>query len=168
MPEVPDGSEEAVDRATRVMPHAKLKHALMIESPARQLRRQADKRETPVLISQFGPAIRHQRPASRTLNLGMFVNKNIVAQDGPMHPSSESVAEVWLPAAKHADRNEELADYEALSVAEVRVHPPGARTTEILRMVDGKLRITEVMAGGRLSPKHFPGAVTEVSSIWPD
>jgi len=117
MPEVPDGTEEPVHGETRVMPHAKLKHALIIEGPARQLRRQADERETPVPISQFGLAIRHQRLASRVLSLGMTV-KNIVEQDGSIHPGPESVAEVLLPADKHADRNKELADCEAL-VAEV-------------------------------------------------
>lgn len=167
MPEVQDAIEEVVNGEIRIMPPAKLKHTLIVENLAKQLRCQADEQETLVLISQFGLVIRKRPLTSRVPDLAMFVRKNIVERDGYIHSAPELIAEVLSPANTRAERAEKLGDYESLGVPEVWVLSPEARTIEVLRLQDGKLQITQAVERGKLSPTRFPGVVVDVPSVWP-
>jgi Uma2 family endonuclease len=59
-------------------------------------------------------------------------------------------------------------DYESVGVPEVWVLSPEARTIEVLRLEDGKLRTTSLPSEGQLRPQLFPEVVVEVAPVWPD
>src|SRR5260221_339468 len=152
----------------RIMPPNEWQHAVIVENLARALRGMVDASEVLVVTTQFGLIIRKRPLTSRLPHLAMFVKKNIVEQDGYIHSAPELVVEVLSPANTRAERAEKLRDYESLRVPEVWVVSPGARTIEVLQLLEGNLRTVQVVTQGQLSPKLFPGVAVDVSAIWPD
>ncbi len=168
MPVVDDAIEEVVNGEIRIMPPNEWQHAVIVENLARALRGMVDASEVLVVTTQFGLIIRKRPLTSRLPHLAMFVKKNIVEQDGYIHSAPELVVEVLSPANTRAERAEKLRDYESLRVPEVWVVSPGARTIEVLQLLEGNLRTVQVVTQGQLSPKLFPGVAVDVSAIWPD
>ena len=61
-----------------------------------------------------------------------------------------------------------IAENVALGVPQVWAPSPEARTFEVLQLQEGRLRTTQVVTQGHLSPQSFPDMAVEVSSVWPD
>ena len=98
----------------------------------------------------------------------MFIAKNIVEQDGYIHSAPELIVEVLSAVNTRSERAEKLRDYEEIGVPEAWVLSPEARTVEVLRLENGKLRTVQVVSEGRLRPLCFPEVAVDVPLIWPD
>ena len=98
----------------------------------------------------------------------MFIETNIVEQDGYIHSPPELVVDVLSPSNTRSERAEKLRDYEEIGVPEVWVLSSEARTVEVLRLENGKLRTVQVVSEGQLRPLRFPEVVVDVPFIWPD
>jgi Uma2 family endonuclease len=168
MPVVEDATEEVVNGEIRITPPNKWNHALVVENLSDILRAQVDENLILVLIAQFGLIIRRFPLTSRVPDLAVFLKKNIVEQDGYIHSAPELIVEVLSPANTRVERAAKLRDYEQIRVPEVWVLSPEARTVEVLELRENRLRTTKILAEGRISPTHFPGVSTDVTSIWPD
>lgn len=167
MPETQDGIEEVVNGEIRIMPPPKWKHSEVIDNLANLLGSQINRTEIKIKISAFGLVIRRTPLTTRVPDLAMFIETNIVEQDGYIHSPPELVAEVLSPANTRSERAEKLRDYEEIGVPEVWVLSPEARTAEVLRLEKGKLRTVLVVSEGELRPVCFPEVVVDVPSIWP-
>ena len=168
MPEVSDAIEEVVDGVVVTMPPPKARHADIVDTLGDILKRHVDPAEVRVRISLFGLVIRKHPLAVRTPDLAMFRKSNVVEQDGYFHSAPELVVEVLSPSNNRREREAKLKDYESLGVPEVWVISPEARTFEVLQLESGKLRTISALRKGQLSPKHFPAAVVDIASAWPD
>ena len=168
MPEVQDAIEEVVNGEIRIMPPPKWNHALIVESVRRALATQLDQREALVVAATFGLIIRKQPLTSRVPDLAVFVKSTIVERDGYIHAAPQLVVEVLSPANTRREREQKLADYASLGVAEVWLVSPEARTVEVLLLEDGQLRRSQILAEGLLIPKLFPGVRIDIARIWPD
>jgi Uma2 family endonuclease len=162
-----EGVEEVVQGEIRKMPPNKWNHARIIEELARQLRAQLDTQSVFVVTSVFGLVIRRDPLTTRVPDLAVFVRNQIVEQEGYIHSAPELVVEVLSPANTRAERSEKLKDYESLGVSEVWVVSPEALTVEVMRLKDGRLSTSALLREGQLKPRHFPGAVVDIASIWP-
>jgi len=45
---------------------------------------------------------------------------------------------------------------------------PAVQTIEVFFLEQGKLKSAQVLVEGRITPKHFPEASIDVTTIWPD
>ena len=99
--------------------------------------------------------------------LAIFIQEDIVEQDGYIHSAPELVVEVLSPANTRAERAEKLKDYESLGVPEVWVVSPEAQTVEVLLLQDGRLTTTRLLREGQLKPTRFPEAAVDIAAIWP-
>jgi len=168
MPVVEDATEEVVNGEIRIAPPNKWNHALVVENLSDILDAQVDENLILVLTAQFGLIIRRFPLTSRVPDLAVFLKKNIVEQDGYIHSAPELIVEVLSPANTRLERAAKLRDYEQISVPEVWVLSPEARTVEVLELQENRLRTTKILGEGRISPAHFPGVSIDVTSIWPD
>jgi Uma2 family endonuclease len=168
MPEVSDVIEEVVNGVIVPMPPPKAIHAYVVDSLGDMLKRHVDRAQVRVLLTQFGLVIRKAPLAVRIPDLAMFRKSNVVEEDGYFHSAPELVVEVLSPSNNRSEREAKLRDYESLGVPEVWVLSPEARTIEVLLLEDGKLRTVGTLREGQLGPKHFPEAVVDVASVWPD
>jgi len=168
MPETQDGIEEVVNGEIRIMPPPKWKHTRVIRNLGAILKKQVDERLILVVSEQFGLVIRRNPLSSRVPDLAMFIETNIVEQDGYIHSPRELLVEVLSPSNTRSERAEKLRDYEELGVPEVWVLSPEARTVEVLRLENGKLRTVQVVSEGQIRPLCFPEVVVDVPFIWPD
>jgi Uma2 family endonuclease len=169
LPEVSDEIEEVVNGEIRIMPPAKLKHALIVERLRRSLDAQLDPARFLILISDFGLIIRREPLTSRVPDLAVFELSTMVEQDGYVHSAPQLVVEVLSPSNTRREREEKLGDYAALGVPEVWVVSPEARTVEVLYLENGYLRgSAPILAEGLLKPRRFPGVQVDIAGIWPD
>jgi Uma2 family endonuclease len=166
LPEV-EGVEEVVNGQIRKMPPNKWNRARVVEALARQLRARLNPEATYVMTSVFGLVIRSKPLALRVPDLAVFHNDSIVEEDGYIHSAPELLVEVLSPANTRSERAEKLQDYETIGVPEVWVVSPEAQTAEVLLLQDGRLTTTSLLREGQLTPKHFPDAPIDISSIWP-
>src|ERR1035438_2742840 len=132
MPEVTDAIEEVVNGEIRIMPAAKLKHALIVARTLIALNRQLDTQRVVVLTGSFGLIIRKAPLTSRVPDLAVFELATLVEQDGYIHSAPQLLIEVLSPSNNHREREEKFAGYASLGVPEVWVISPEARTVEIL------------------------------------
>jgi Uma2 family endonuclease len=168
MPEVTDAIEEVVNGEIRIMPPAKWKRFRIIERTRRVLERQLDAERFSFAVGSFGLVIRKAPLTSRVPDLAVFDLTTLVEQDGYIHSASQLLVEVLSPANTRRERAEKLADYSEISVPEVWVISPEARTVEVLYLEDGFLRSSQVLASGTLTPKLFPQVTVDIAAIWPD
>jgi Uma2 family endonuclease len=168
MPEVTDFIEEVVDGEIRIMPPAKLKHALIARNICKAFDAQTDAHETVVLDNSFGLVIRKAPLTSRVPDLAVFRKSTIVEQDGYVHSAPQLVVEVLSPGNTRRERERKLADYASLGVPEMWVVSPEARTVEVLYLENGFLRSAQALTQGVLEPKQFPGVQIQIAGIWPD
>ena len=168
LPVVEDAIEEVVNGEVRIMPPNKWKHTIIIENLSDALKSQVDRKTVRVVASVFGLIIRKQPLTSRVPDLAVFLKKNIVEQDGYIHSAPELIVEVLSARNTRRVMTEKVSDYEAIGVPEFWIISPEARTIEVLRLEEGKLRTMQVATAGQLSPKHFPGVAVDVPAIWPD
>jgi Uma2 family endonuclease len=168
MPEVTDAIEEVVNGEIRIMPAAKLKHALIVARTLIALNRQLDTQRVVVLTGSFGLIIRKAPLTSRVPDLAVFELATLVEQDGYIHSAPQLLVEVLSPANTRREREEKLADYASIGVPEVWVISPEARTVEVLYLEQGYLHSTHILARGTLKPKLFPNVTVDIASIWPD
>ena len=168
MPEVTDAIEEVVDGEIRVMPPPKWKHSEIVENLQYILLAQLDRDTYRVKVSDFGLIIRKSPLTSRVPDLAVFDRNTIVEQDGYIHSAPHLVAEGLSPANTRREREEKLADYAGLGVAEVWVVSPEARTVEVLILQEGFLYSTQILGSGILTPRLFPNVSVEIAKIWPD
>ena len=169
MPEVQDATEEVVNGEIRVMPPAKLIHALIIDSLYYAIVTQIDRSKVRVLASSAGLVVRKHPLTSRVPDIAIFDLSTMVEADGYVHSAPQLIVEVLSPANTRRDRAGELADYAALGVPEVWVVSPEARTVEVLRLSGTDYaRAAIVASGDTLRPTLFPSVQVEISGIWPD
>ena len=166
MPEA-EGVEEVVNGEIKKMPQNRLIHADTVENLADMLRAQVDRRSVRVRTSVFGLVIRREPLTTRVPDIAVFLNENVVVQDGYIHSAPELVVEVLSPGNIRAERVEKLKDYESIGVPEVWIVSPEAETIEVLQLIEGKLTTTSISREGQLRPKHFPEAAVEIPLIWP-
>ena len=167
IPETQDGIEEVVSGEIRIMPPPKWEHTRIVRNLSAVLKNQVDERLVLVVGEQFGLVIRRNPLGTRVPDLAMFIESNIVEQDGYIHSPPEPVVEVLPPADTRSERAEKLRDYEEIGVPEVWVLSLETRTAEVLRLEKGKLRTVLVVSEGELRPVCFPEVVVDVPSIWP-
>ena len=60
-----------------------------------------------------------------------------------------------------------LLDNELAGIGEYWIVDPFQRAVEIYRLVDGVYRDPEIVSGGTISPRVFPGLENEIVKIWP-
>ena len=168
MPEVSDAIEEVVNGEIRIMPPAKLKHALIVHKLGMALNAQLNPIEVLVLTTNFGLIIRKSPLTSRVPDVAVFQASTIVEQDGYIHSAPQLVVEVLSPANTRREREEKLADYASLGVPEVWVISPEGLTVEVLHLEEGQLRTAGVFKSGLLKPLHFPNVQIDIAQIWPD
>ena len=162
-----EGIEEVVNGEIRKMPPNRLIHADTVENLADMLRAQVDRRSVRVRTSVFGLVIRREPLTTRVPDIAVFLNKNVIAQDGYIHSAPELVVEVLSPGNVRTERVEKLEDYQSIGVPEIWIVSPEAETIEVLQLIEGKLKTTSISREGQLRPKHFPDAVVDIPSIWP-
>ncbi len=168
MPEVEDAIEEVVNGEIRIMPPNKWKHSRIIYKLQHMLERGLNPDAAWVITSEFGLVIRKAPLTCRVPDLAVFVPQNIVEEDGYIHSAPELVVEVLSPRNTRREMAVKIQDYESIGVPELWILSPEARTIEVLRLQEGKLRTVQVLVEGQLCPARFPEAVVEVASIWPD
>jgi Uma2 family endonuclease len=168
MPEVSDCIEEVVNGEIRIMPPAKFKHALIVNSLKRSLDQQLDRIRVLVLDCDFGLIIRKTPLTSRVPDIAVFDLSTMVEQDGYIHSAPQLIVEVLSPGNTRREREEKLGDYAALGVPEVWIVSPEARTVEVLYLEDGFLRSALILNQGTLQPKLFPHVQVPVAGIWSD
>lgn len=168
MPEVQDAIEEVVNGEIRIMPPAKLIHALIIQSLFRGLDAQLDQTQFLVFSTVFGLVIREKPLTTRVPDVAVFERATIVEKDGYVHSAPQLAIEVLSPSNSRREREEKLGDYAAIGVPEVWIVSPEARTVEILLLEDGYLRRSQILADGILQRKVFPHVHIDISQIWPD
>jgi Uma2 family endonuclease len=168
MPMVENAIEEVMNGEIRITPPPKLKHTLIVERLAQLLRNQVSQADVLVLIPQFGFTMRRESLTSRVPDLAMFVKKNMVEQDGYVHPAPEFLVEVLSPANTRRRVADKIRDYEIIGAPEVWILSPEAQTAEVLLLENNKLVTNRILAQGHLSPRHFPLVAVDVSAIWPD
>ena len=168
MPEVQDAIEEVVNGEIRIMPPAKLKHALIIERLRRSLYAQLDDKLFLILVTNFGLIIRKEPLTTRVPDLAVFELSTMVELDGYIHSAPQLVVEVLSPANTRREREEKVGDYASLGVPEMWIVSPEARTVEVLLLEGGRLRRSQILAEGVLTPKLFPGVQVDIARIWPD
>jgi Uma2 family endonuclease len=168
MPEVTDAIEEVVNGEIRIMPPAKLKHAIIIDRIRTALKGLLDNDRVIVLTGSFGLIIRKEPLTSRVPDLAVFELATLVEQDGYIHAAPQLLVEVLSPANTRREREEKLGDYASIGVPEVWVISPEARTVEILLLQDGFLRSTQILNSGTLTPGLFRHVSVEIAKIWPD
>lgn len=166
MPEVQDAIEEVVNGEIRIMPAAKLTHALIVQEIFEPLRAQLDRKTVLVLITNFGLIIRKKPLTSRVPDLAVFNLSTMIAEDGYIHSPPQLAVEVLSPSNTRAEREEKLGDYASIGIPEVWIVSPEARTVEVLLLQDGYLRRSEILAEGFLRPKLFPGVQVDIAQIW--
>ena len=169
LPEVQDAIEEVVNGEIRIMPPAKLVHALIVRRINRALDRQLDPDRVLVLCSSFGLIIRKRPLTSRVPDIAVFELATMVEEDGYIHSAPQLAVEVLSPANTRRKIAEKLADYSEIGVPEVWVVSPEARTVEVLLLADGRLLRAHLLgAGDILKPKLFAHAQVDIAQIWPD
>lgn len=168
MPEVTDGVEEVVNGEIRIMPPAKLKHAYIIDYLHTSLKDQLKGQPVRALASSLGLVIRKSPLTSRVPDIAVFREEGKIELDGYLHSAPQLLVEVLSPANTRRERQEKLDDYSAIGVPEVWIVSPEARTVEILRLQDGRLRTTAILAEGLLKPALFPDVQVDIVAIWPD
>ena len=142
-------------------------HAYTVENLADLLKATLDRSTVRVLVTIFGLVIRRDPVTTRVPDIGVFIKKNIVEQDGYIHSAPELLVEVLSPANTRAERAEKLKDYESLGVPEVWVVSPEAQTVEVLLLENGRLATSDLLREGQLTPARFPEAAIEIAAIWP-
>ena len=167
MPEVLDATEEVVDGEIRIMPPAKLKHAMIVARLQSALLDQLDRKKFMVVTGSFGLVIRKQPLTSRVPDLAVFELSTLIEQDGYIHSAPQLLIEVWSPANTRRERAEKLADYSSLGVPEVWFFSPERGNVEVFYLENGSLRQSQVLTEGILKPKRFPGVQVDISGIWP-
>jgi Uma2 family endonuclease len=98
----------------------------------------------------------------------VFRDEGEIELDGYLHSAPQLLVEVLSPANTRRERQTKLDDYSAIGVPEVWIVSPEARTVEILRLQDGRLRTTAILAEGLLKPTLFPGVQVDIVASWPD
>ena len=168
MPEVTDAIEEVVNGEIRIMPPAKLKHALIVAHLNRILTDQLPANRAAVLTGSFGLIIRKAPLTSRVPDLVVFELATLVEEDGFIHSAPQLLVEVLSPANTRREREEKLADYASIGVPEVWVISSEARTLEVQYLEDGAFRLNQTLAQGNLTPRLFPNVSVDIAGIWPD
>ena len=168
MPVVQDAIEEAVNGEIRIMPPNKLIHARVVHRLALAFARALDDRSVEILESGFGLVIVKDPLTCRIPDLALFHRSNIVEEDGYVHSAPDLAIEVLSDSDTRRARQEKLRDYESLGVPEVWLVSPQAQTIEVMLLDAGKLRTGTIIVEGQIRPTHFPEAVIEVTSIWPE
>jgi Uma2 family endonuclease len=168
MPEVSDAIEEVVNGEVRITPAPPWIHCQVVCNLRRLIDSQVDWREVMVITAQFGLIIGRAPLTSRVPDLAVFEKNTIVEEDGYIHSAPQLVAEVLAPAETRRGIEEKLADYASLGVPEVWVVAPQGMTVEVLCLEKGRLRRVRLLAGGILTPKHFPTVKVDIAAIWPE
>jgi Uma2 family endonuclease len=168
MPEVQDATEEVVNGEIRIMPPAKLVHALIVENLHLAIVGQIDRKLVLVLCSNFGLIIRKSPLTSRVPDIAVFEKATVREQDGYIHSAPQLAVEVLSPANTRRERAEKLADYAAIGIPEVWVVSPEARTVEALCLENGSYTRALLADGDQLKPKLFPHVQVDIAQIWPD
>lgn len=162
-----EGAEEVVNGQIIKVPPNKIPHAYTVENLADLLKEKLDRKTVRVLVTIFGLVIRRDPLTTRVPDIGVFIRKNVVEQDGYIHSAPELVVEVLSPANTRSERTEKLKDYESLAVPEVWVVSPEAQTVEVLLLKEGRLITTSLLREGKLTPTQFPDAAIDIAAIWP-
>ncbi len=165
MPEVK--YEEIVNGEVRVMAFPSLKHQELLSYLVFTFERQLDRR-TVVALQTYGQAIREKPTFTyRGPDLGLFLKKNMVTKD-PYYVWSppELLIEVLSPSQRRPDLDELLHDYESIQTPEVWLVHEDLRAVRRLVLVDGKLRETERVSRGTISPTRFPNVGVDLSEVW--
>jgi Uma2 family endonuclease len=169
MPEVQDAIEEVVNGEIRIMPPAKLAHALIVENLHLAIVSQIDRKLVLVLSSSFGLIIRTRPLTSRVPDVAVFEKATVQEKDGYIHSAPQLVAEILSAANTRRERAEKLADYAALGIPEVWVVAPEGRTVEVLYLENGNYSRADILGDGdSLKPRLFPHVQVDIAQIWPD
>ena len=168
MPEVEDGKEEVVDGEIIHMPANKWSHTEVVDQLADVLRDQLPKKDVRLTTSNFGLIIARDPLTTRTPDLAVMRRNTMVIEDGYIHSAPELVVEVLSPSNTRREMQRKIRDYESISVPELWILSPEARTFEVLQLHDGKLQRVALLAEGQLRPNCFPEAAVDIASVWPD
>jgi Uma2 family endonuclease len=168
IPEVTDFVEEVVNGEIRIAPPENWKHAYILDYLHASLKNQLKGQPVRALASSLGLIIRKSPLISRVPDIPVFRDEGEIELGGYLHSAPQLLVEVLSPANTRRERQTKLDDYSAIGVPEVWIVSPEARTVEILRLQDGRLRTTAILAEGLLKPRLFPGVQVDIVAIWPD
>jgi Uma2 family endonuclease len=165
---IAEGKEEVVDGEIINIPTPKWEHAVVVHQLQMTLADQLPFRSAMVTASKLGLVIRKKPLICRQPDLAVFVRDNVVLEDGYVRSAPELIAEVLSEIDTREDMLRRIEDYEILSLPELWVLSPPARSIEVLQLQDGKLRTAQIVNSGQLHPLRFPETVVDVASVWPD
>ncbi len=168
MPVVSDAIEEVVDGEIRLMPPAKLKHALIADRLQTALKAQLDGRKYWVLTAEFGLIIRKRPLTSRVPDLAVFEISSVIVQDDYIHSAPQLAVEIRSAGNTRREREEKLANYASLGIPEIWAINPKQRTIDVFYVDNAQLRLTATVSEGLLTPRLFPSVQIDIAGIWPD
>jgi Uma2 family endonuclease len=167
MPIVQDAREEVVNGEIRLVPPNKMPHPRVVARLTRHFDR-LDPDQVEVFGSTFGLVIRREPLTCRVPDLALFLKETIVEEDGYIHSAPQLAIEVLSPTEGPKEKREKLRDYESIGVPEVWLVSPESQTVQVFGLHEGKLARESILAEGELRPKHFPEAIIDITTIWPD
>ena len=168
MPVVKEGREEVVNGEIRIMPPNKMPHPKVMRALQLMFLQQLDLTTTEFFASTFGLIIRSEPLTCRAPDIAVFEHSTMIERDGYIHSAPQLAIEVLPPSETRKEITEKLRDYESIGIAEVWLVSPEAATVEVLKLEDGKLRRSALLAEGILRPKHFTNVEIVITRIWPD
>jgi len=95
----------------------------------------------------------------------------IVYRDEPLRyfeagEPPDLVIEILSTPRGNVERTEKLDDYALAGIGEYWIVNPFQRAVEIYRLADGVYRDPEIVSGGTISPRAFPGLDIDLEQIW--
>jgi Uma2 family endonuclease len=167
LPPVENGTDEVVKGELRFMPPTRQPHAEIVRRLTRTLDRQLDDRRAVVFGSNLGLMISREPLTCRSPDVVVYAREGMLVQDGLHWSPPGLIIEVLSPSENRRRQEEKLAEYAAIGVPEVWLVSPEAETVEVLRLREGKLERTAILAEGDLQPAQFPGVAVSVPAIFP-
>jgi Uma2 family endonuclease len=167
MPAVQDGVDEVVRGEYRLAPPAKFAHAEILRRLDRLLDRQVDEAKIAIYASNFGLLVSRDPLTCRSPDLAVYWIDEMEIRDGLFCSAPGLVVEVHSPSETRARQVEKLQDYARLGVPECWIVSPEAETIEILRLHEGRLQRSAIVAEGDIQPTRFPGVFIAVAALWP-
>ncbi|MGO4881176.1 MAG: Uma2 family endonuclease [Bryobacteraceae bacterium] len=165
--------EEIVHGESRIMPPPTRRHAFVIQTLARILAMQLDRREYFVLCTEVGLGIERAPFTYRIPDL-MVIRVAALRRDrletGDADPYiwavPELVVECLSPSNRKGAVQELMADYERIAVPEVWLLDPAMRQFTSYCFESGSLRQGETKQDGQVTSFLLPTMTVELADLW--
>lgn len=158
--------EEVVNGEIRILPPARVTHAMIAAQIQLGLAGQLDPKTYYVFTGSFGIVIQVKPLICRTPDLAVYDRATMNQVDGYLRSAPELAIEVLSPRNTPQDMRLKIAEYSAVGFPELWVMAPESRSIEIWLLRDEQLRRSAVTTEGLLHPTRLAVAI-DVATIWP-